>query len=118
MENAGENQTALSTNGSLNGLPKEQPAGDLPFDAEKYKGFKEVSDLTEEQQVEFLQTLWSMMKAFVDLGFGVNSIQSFIPELVLNPSEPIVDPVELKDRKPTQEFEIVALDMAAEGGDS
>lgn len=83
---------------------------------DKYKGHMADTDLTEEQQAEFLQTLWSIMKAFVDLGFDVNSIQSFMPELAANSSETSADRVELENKKPTQEFEKSARDPAAKGG--
>ncbi|MEW8372665.1 MAG: hypothetical protein AB2722_02050 [Candidatus Thiodiazotropha sp.] len=44
-------------------------------DLEKYREHVKDFDLSEEEQAELLQTLWSIMAAFVDLGFGVDSIQ-------------------------------------------
>lgn len=118
MENAGEKQTAELTNGSPYGLSDTQPASDLPFDAAKYIGQMEDSDSTEEQKVEFLQNLWAIMKAFVDLGFGVDSVQKLFPEILTIPSETGADRVEFEDKKNTQEFKKAVLDLAAEGGDS
>ena len=37
--------------------------------------------LNEAQEKELLQTLWNIMAAFVDLGWGVDGVQLFLPEL-------------------------------------
>ena len=47
----------------------------LSFDYEKYAPYLEDADLTEEQKREFLETLWSIMVSFVDLGFGIHPVQ-------------------------------------------
>lgn len=59
----------------------DPPAGPLPLNAAKYREYVEGFDLSEEQQAELLQTLWSIMCAFVDIGFGVDSVQRCIPAL-------------------------------------
>lgn len=46
-----------------------------PCDLQKYREYVEDFDLSEEEQTELLKTLWMIMAAFVDLGFGVDSIQ-------------------------------------------
>jgi len=38
-------------------------------------------DLTYEQQTELLQTLWNIMSTFVDIGWGVDTVQMCLPEL-------------------------------------
>ncbi len=38
-------------------------------------------DLTEEQENELLQTLWHIMSTFVDIGWGVDTVQMFLPDL-------------------------------------
>ena len=53
--------------------------GVLKLDAEKYRGYVDELDVTEEQKLEFLQTLWWIMSAFVDLGFRVDSVQTLLP---------------------------------------
>lgn len=73
--------------------------------------------MTEEQQAEFLQALWSIMKAFVDLGFDANSIQNFIPELTADHSDTDPDQVELGNTGPAQQFEKAVYESAAKGGD-
>ena len=36
----------------------------------------EASDLTDTQKQEFVETLWSIIVTFVDLGFGLHPVQS------------------------------------------
>ncbi|MEW8051083.1 MAG: hypothetical protein AB2809_11960 [Candidatus Thiodiazotropha sp.] len=55
---------------------QDEPAMPPPqCDMEKYQEHVKDFDLTEEEQTELLKTLWSIMAAFVDMGFGVDSIQ-------------------------------------------
>ncbi len=37
--------------------------------------------LTEEQENELLQTLWHIMSTFVDIGWGVDTVPLFLPDL-------------------------------------
>ena len=50
------------------------------FDAEKYRQDLEGFDISDEQANELLQTLWSIMSAFVELGFGVDSVQYLLAQ--------------------------------------
>lgn len=45
------------------------------FDPDKYRIYLEDSELTEDQQREYLEILWSIMMTFVELGFGLDSVQ-------------------------------------------
>ena len=47
----------------------------LRFDIEEYQKLLDAPEITEEQQKEFLTTLWRIMVAFVDLGFGIDPVQ-------------------------------------------
>ncbi|MGJ8670994.1 MAG: hypothetical protein ACSHXK_16040 [Oceanococcus sp.] len=47
----------------------------LTIDWELYGKYLEDSDLTDDQKREFIETLWSIVVAFVDLGFGVHPVQ-------------------------------------------
>jgi hypothetical protein len=47
----------------------------LQFDPEKYRKYLPETDWSEKVQDEWLSTLWDMMSAFVDLGFGTDSVQ-------------------------------------------
>ena len=42
--------------------------------------------LNEAQAQELLQTLWNIMAAFVDLGWGVDGVQAVLPDLFENTS--------------------------------
>ncbi|MFD0917259.1 hypothetical protein ACFQ14_12635 [Pseudahrensia aquimaris] len=47
----------------------------LLIDYKKYESMLDESDLSEDQKREFLETLWSVIVGFVDLGFGVHPLQ-------------------------------------------
>lgn len=47
----------------------------LTVDWDTYGKMLEDSDLTEEQKREFIETLWSIVVNFVDLGFGIHPLQ-------------------------------------------
>ena len=51
----------------------ERPA--LTIDRELYEKYLEDSDLSDAEKREFIETLWSIMVAFVDLGFGLHPLQ-------------------------------------------
>lgn len=50
------------------------------LDIEKYRTHIDEFELTEDQQVELLESLWYIMKSMAEFGFGVHSIQSFLPD--------------------------------------
>lgn len=66
-------------------LPGDSGASDVPLgpsprlDIEKYREHMDGLDLTEVEQEELLRTLWWIMASFVQLGFGVDSVQSVLP---------------------------------------
>ena len=51
------------------------PPLSIEVDYHKYERFLETADLNEEQKREFIAALWSIIVAFVDLGFGVHPAQ-------------------------------------------
>lgn len=51
------------------------PATALTIDWDLYAEHLAESDLTDDQKREFIETLWAIVVAFVDLGFGVHPIQ-------------------------------------------
>ena len=58
------------------------PLGDAKCSAEelrKYLHYLRDTDFSEPQKIEYLQTLWSMMSEFVDLGFKASSMQQISP---------------------------------------
>jgi hypothetical protein len=52
-----------------------------PFDDPKYRAALDDADLTEEQATNFLRALDSILRVFVDIGWGVDAVQLAIPEL-------------------------------------
>jgi hypothetical protein len=97
-----------------NDLPFDQSAqpetlGVLPFEAAEYMEYVDDLELSEAQKVEFLRTLWSIMSAFVELGFGVDSV---IPMLAQKASESGADALQ-KDI-PKHEFNAAADDAPEE----
>ena len=54
-------------------LPPMRPS--LTIDYELYAKYLEGSDWPDEKKREFIETLWSVIVAFVDLGFGVHPLQ-------------------------------------------
>lgn len=48
----------------------------LTVDWDRYKAMLKDSDLTDTQKQEFVETLWSIIVTFVDLGFGLHPVQS------------------------------------------
>ncbi len=57
------------------------PANDNGFNPDDYLADLEAFDLSEAQKRELLQTLWNIMCAFVDIGWGVDTVQHIFPEL-------------------------------------
>ncbi len=47
----------------------------IHVDVEKYQHLLDESGMNNSQKREVLETLWSMIVAFVDLGFGVHPVQ-------------------------------------------
>lgn len=65
------------------------PTSPLALDVARYREHIGGLDLTEEQERELLTALWNILVTFVDLGFGVESVQRVLPELVGPASEAI-----------------------------
>lgn len=52
-----------------------QAPATIQIDYERYAACLDDSDLDDDQKREFIDTLWSIITAFVDLGFGVHPVQ-------------------------------------------
>lgn len=72
----------------------------LQLDPSKYRQHLEDFDLTEEQQTELLTILWRILATFVDLGFGVDSVQTLLPALA---DAAVEDEAERVDEEPLSE---------------
>lgn len=78
------------------------PVPDL--DLGRYKPYLEDSDLSDAEKAEFLSALWSIMVGFVDLGFGVDSVQRLFPEIFENAPEAHEDTLESRQNTLTNQF--------------
>ncbi len=47
----------------------------LTLNVDDYRQYVEALNLSEEQEQELLQTLWTIIVSFVDLGFGIEPVQ-------------------------------------------
>jgi hypothetical protein len=54
---------------------------DSQEDLREYLAFLDDTNLSEAQKIELLQTLWSIMSAFVDLAFGTDPVQQALPSI-------------------------------------
>ena len=64
-----------------NKVAKKETAAPLEFKPDDYRHHLDEFDLTQEQQNELLQTLWSIMSTMVDIGWGVDTVQILLPDL-------------------------------------
>ncbi|MCV6577165.1 MAG: hypothetical protein OIF58_15685 [Cohaesibacter sp.] len=63
--------------------PTKPPS--LNIDLGAYGEFLEDSDLSDEQKLEFIQTLWSLVVNFVDLGLGCHPLQQACEQIAEKP---------------------------------
>jgi hypothetical protein len=47
----------------------------IQFDAQEFAHFLDASDLTHNQKLDYIQTLWGIVLQFIDLGFGIHPLQ-------------------------------------------
>jgi hypothetical protein len=90
---------------SFNEFSQPESSGVLTFEASSYMEYADDLELTEAQKIEFLQTLWNIMAAFVNAGFAVDSV---IPALMQKAS--MCDENALQQSLPTHEFNVAADD--------
>lgn len=81
--------------------------GPLSFNPAKYLNYVDDPHLTDAQKTEFLQTLWTIMSSFVDLGFGVDSVLPILKQRALEAPDDA-----LEETIPTHEFNIAAENVA------
>lgn len=54
----------------------------LELDPDEYREYLAAFDLTEAQQNELLQTLFNIMRTFVEIGFGLDPVQNIFSGIV------------------------------------
>ena len=65
---------------AIRGSPGNEIQGDrrpLALNPDEYREDLDEFDLTREQQDELLGILWNIMRTFVEIGFGLDSVQMF-----------------------------------------
>lgn len=70
--------TRVQTDGHLPSIGGDPSSA---FDADRYRHLADKIEITEAQKDELLQTLFEIMKMFVDLGFSVNVMDNISPEI-------------------------------------
>jgi hypothetical protein len=89
--------------------PQDASHSALPkFDPARYATHVDDLDLTPAQQEDVLRALWTIMTGFVDMGFGVESVQNFLPELGKLSSEFRKNALNIQDSKHAENFNDVA----------
>lgn len=89
----------------------ERPA--LTLDVSLYEKYLEDTNLTDEQKKEFLETLWSLVVSFVDLGFDIHPIQQACGEKANGgefPAQDIADLIKSENQLPKKSFSNAVLD--------
>lgn len=76
----------------------------VTVDVERYQAYLDSSDMTPDQKRAFLEALWSIITAFVDLGFGVHPLQEVCGQIPESP-----------DQSTTEEFNTVGSDREIAG---
>ncbi len=51
----------------------------MPPDFDTYRRHLDGFDLSDEQKVELMQTVWRIMESFVDRAFGIDGVQLVLP---------------------------------------
>ena len=76
----------------------------LTIDWDLYGRYLENSDLSDEKKREFIETLWSIVVGFVDLGFGIHPLQRSCGQNDEMSNLECTDVVGLIDQKPKNAF--------------
>ena len=53
-------------------------------DYDKYIPMLDEYDMTHEQKIEFIDTLWNVMQSFVDRAFGIHPVQQVMKKKALH----------------------------------
>ncbi|SEN41815.1 hypothetical protein [Nitrosomonas marina] len=85
-----------------NKVTKQDAAAPLKFKPDNYRHHLDEFDLTQEQQNELLESLWTIMSTLVDIGWGVDTVQILLPELF---AEVAPDSEKLLESRNTSEFD-------------
>ena len=76
---------------------EDSPYAPLKLDPDLFMDDLGTFEISKNQKLELLQTLWNIMSAMVDIGFGVDAVQYLLPDVFENASRDSVKLIELKD---------------------
>lgn len=68
----------------------------LEFDGDEYRHYLNDVEISDEKAEELLRALWEIMRTFVDLGWGLESIQMFLPDFLETASPDSDNPLKPK----------------------
>ena len=74
------NDPSFQDKNTMCGVAADQGESDrkpLALDPDEYREDLDDFDLTRDQQDEMLAVLWNIMRTFVEIGFGLDSVQMF-----------------------------------------
>ncbi|WP_342075597.1 hypothetical protein [Yoonia sp. SS1-5] len=77
---AGKECVAMSDESLLSKALEQAASPSIEIDVAKYQAYLDDPALTDAQKEEIISALWSIMTAFVDLGFGVHPVQQAIDQ--------------------------------------
>ncbi len=80
-------------------MTKGEVIAPLQLDPDEYREDLAEFGLSKQQENELLQTLWNIMSIMVDIGWGVDTVQMFLPGLFEKDSQ---DSGKLIQQKSTQ----------------
>lgn len=84
----------------------------MTFNPDDYRQYVDHYDLTEDQKIELLRQVWTIMESFVDRAFGSSSEQILLGTVAENDTRCDHDSVDSRDTF-TNEFNIAAGKDAA-----
>ncbi|MCA9464102.1 MAG: hypothetical protein KC643_01425 [Nitrospira sp.] len=74
----------------------------MPLDIEKYRHYVAGYDLSEEEQTELIQNVWTILESFVDQAFGQHPHQQCGARLEFNDLHAPIESLESKDSQPLE----------------
>ena len=86
-----------TVNDSADVAPIENSTAPPRLDPDKYRAYLANMEMTEAQQDEFLETLWNIMRTFVEIGWGLDSVQTLFSGIVEKAMRDERDTLEQKD---------------------
>lgn len=82
----------------------------------RYERHVAAFDLTEEQKLELLTAVYSIMRSFAEIGFGLDSVQRVLPAIFENASNGGPDDVSLGNINDDKEEHAAPARVAGEDG--